>query len=285
MVTVKDFTSPIFPTWCPGCGDWGIWAAIKNALVGLNFEPHEVMIVYGVGCSGNMCSFINAYGFHGLHGRAIPVAEAIKIANHKLPVIVVGGDGDLLGEGLSHFITACRGNTDITVVLHDNQVYGLTTGQTAPTADKGYKSKTTPLGSIEIRLNPLVTAITQGATYVARGFAGDPNHLTKLIIDGVQHKGFSFINALQPCVSFNHIHTYPWYRERIYKLEDRGYIAKDSSSAYIKALEWGDHIPLGLFYKEEKDTFQDNLPQIKLKTLVEQDIKNISIEKSYREFI
>ncbi len=285
MVSVNDFTSPIFPTWCPGCGDFGIWASIKNALVSMDFEPHNVMMVYGVGCSGNMCSFINAYGFHGLHGRAIPVAEAIKIANHEIPVIVVGGDGDLLGEGLSHFITACRGNPNITVILHDNQVYGLTTGQTAPTSDKGFKSKSTPLGVIEVRLNPLVTAITQGATYVARGFAGDPTYTTKLIVDGIKHEGFSFVNVLQPCVSFNHIHTYPWYRERIYKLEEGNYTPHDSTKAYEKAIEWGDKIPLGLFYEENKDTYQDDLPQIKPLPLVKQNISNIDISELYKEFI
>src|SRR5579872_3009299 len=209
MVNLEDYTSPVFPTWCPGCGDFGIWASLKNALVSLQLEPYQVMIVYGIGCSGNMCNFINAYGFHGLHGRAIPVAEGVKIANNTLPVLVVGGDGDLLGEGLSHFITACRGNTDITVILHDNQVYGLTTGQASPTADKGLRTKSTPQGVIEVRLNPLVTAITQGATYVARGFAGDQILTTQLIAEAIRHKGFSFVNILQPCTTFNDMHTYP----------------------------------------------------------------------------
>lgn len=282
MATINDFTSPIFPTWCPGCGDWGIWAAIKNALVGMQYEPHQVMIVYGVGCSGNMCSFINTYGFHGLHGRAIPVAEGIKLANSDLPVLVVGGDGDLLGEGLSHFITACRGNPNITVILHDNQVYGLTTGQVSPTADKGDKGKSTPQGVIEVRLNPLVTAITQGATFVARAFAGDPAGTTSLITKGMQHTGFSFINVLQPCPTFNLTHTYPWYRERIYTIDSTP--QDDRDAAYLKAVEWGNRIPTGIFYQEKRDTYQDNLPQIQQKTLVSRDISNIDISGLFGEF-
>lgn len=286
MVSIKDYSSPIFPTWCPGCGDFGIYAAIKNALVELNYMPHNVVIVYGIGCSGNMCSFIYSYGFHGLHGRAIPVAEAIKIANHNVPVIVAGGDGDLFGEGLNHFVSACRGNPNITVLLHDNQVYGLTTGQAAPTSDKGFKAKSTPLGVIEIKLNPLALAITQGATFASRGFAGDIPHLTGLIVKAIQHKGLSFVDILQPCVTFNHEHTYPWYRERIYKLEDdKKYTPENSMKAYEKSIEWGDKIPIGVLYEEQRDTYQDDLPQIKTKSLVNHNIFNIDITDSMKEFI
>lgn len=285
MVTVKDYSSPNFPTWCPGCGDYGIWSAFKNGLVECEINPHEVVIVYDIGCSGNMCSFLYSYGIHGLHGRAIPLAEGIKIANSNIPVIVAGGDGGLLGEGLSHFINACRGNPNITVVLHDNQVYGLTTGQVSPTADKGTKSKSTPLGVVEVRLNPVALSITQGATFVSRGFAGDIPYLGSLIAKAIKHEGFSVVDILQPCVTFNQTHDHQWYRERIYKLEDEKYTPKDSTKAYIKSLEWGDKIPVGIFYEEDKETYQDNLPQIKKKPLIEHSIENIDITSSLKEFI
>lgn len=270
MSTINDFTG-YKPTWCPGCGNHGIGIALKSALVKLNLLPSDVTIVFGIGCSGNMNDFINAYAFHGLHGRTLPVAVGIKIANHKMPVIVVAGDGDFYGEGGNHFLHACRGNHNITVIVHDNRVYGLTTGQTAPTAQKGFKTKSTPNGIIEVPINPLILAMTQGASFVAQGFAGDTPFLVDLIKQGIEHQGFSLINILQPCVSFNKINTYDYYREKVYKLP-ADYQKDSLEQALVKAREQGkEKFPLGVIYQIKSPSFTDQLTQLSEKTLVERE--------------
>ncbi len=267
MSSVQDFTG-YRPTWCPGCGNHGIGVALKSALVKLDLNPSSVFVVFGIGCSGNMNDFLNAYGFHALHGRAIANAIGIKIANHQLPVIAVVGDGDCYGEGGNHFIHACRGNHDITVIVHNNSVYGLTTGQVAPTAQKGFKSKSTPTGIIETPFNPLALALTQGATFVAQAYAGNVPQMIEIIKQGIKHKGFSLINVLQPCVTFNKINTYHYYQERVYSLADD--YQKDSfDQALNKALEIKrEKFPLGVIYQVERPTFTDQLPQIKDEVLV-----------------
>lgn len=271
----NDYNTERRPTWCPGCGDFGIWAGVKGALAKQGLAPHEFVVVYGVGCSGNMTDFIKSYGFHSLHGRAVPNAEGIKLANHELPVIVVGGDGDLLGEGSGHLAHAARGNHDLTVIIHDNRVYGLTTGQAAPTASKGYKSKSTPGGIIEVGMNPLTLAMSQGATYVARGFAGDIPHLTQLISAGMTHKGFSVIDVLQPCVTFNKINTYQYFRERVYKLEDKGHDSNDRYVAYkLAELAEDEGIPIGLFYQNtDRPAYHEQVSSLKNGPLVKQEVK------------
>jgi 2-oxoglutarate ferredoxin oxidoreductase subunit beta len=222
-----------------------------------------------------MTDFIKSYGFHSLHGRGVPNAEGIKLANHKLPVIVVGGDGDLLGEGAGHLAHAARGNHDINVIIHDNRVYGLTTGQVAPTAKRGYKSKSTPKGIIEVGMNPLTLAISQGATFVARGFAGDIPHLTKLMVEGIKHKGFTVIDVLQPCVTFNKVNTYQYYRKLIYKLEEKGHDISKRETAY-KAAELPEQkgIPIGIFYKNTtRPPYHEQVEILKEKPLVGQPVK------------
>lgn len=283
MSSVQDFTG-YSPTWCPGCGNHGIGIAIKSALVKLNLNPSSVFVVFGIGCSGNMNDFLNAYGFHALHGRAIPNAIGIKIANHRLPVIAVVGDGDCYGEGGNHFIHACRGNHDITVIVHDNSVYGLTTGQVAPTAQKGYKSKSTPNGIIETPLNPLALALTQGATFVGQAYAGNVPQMIEIIKQGIKHKGFSLINVLQPCVTFNKINTYHYYQERVYSLADD--YQKDSfDQALNKALEIKrEKFPLGVIYQVERPTFTDQLPQIKGEVLIKKK-RFIDFDILIKEFI
>jgi 2-oxoglutarate ferredoxin oxidoreductase subunit beta len=272
-----------FPTWCPGCGNFGIWASIKNAFKNLKLNAEDLAVVFGIGCSGNMNDFIWVNSIHGLHGRAIPNAVGIKIANHNLPVVVIAGDGDCYGEGGNHFIHACRGNHDITVIVHDNRVYGLTTGQVAPTANKGYKSKSTPTGIIEVELNPTALAITQGASYVAQGFSGDISHLTTLIEDAIKHKGFSLVNVFQPCITFNKQTTYPWYRERVYKLDDK-YNNQDKSLAIQKSFEVLDKIPIGVLYKEERPVYTDSISQLKNETLVNKKL-DVDITKFTSDFI
>jgi len=261
MTNIQDF-SGYKPTWCPGCGNWGIIASIKTALGQLDLNPSSVAAVFGIGCSGNMNDFLNLYAIHSLHGRAIPSAIGIKLANHKMPVLAIVGDGDCYGEGGNHLIHACRGNHDITVIVHDNGVYGLTTGQAAPTAQKGYKSKSTPSGIIETSLNPLSLAITSGATFVAQTFAGDTTHMTAIIKQAFSHLGFSIVNVLQPCVTFNKINTYQYYLQKIYKLNG-GYDRKDIEQALKKALEVNqEKFPLGILYQIEKPVFHEQLPQL-----------------------
>lgn len=267
MTTIQDFTG-YNPTWCPGCGDWGIGIAISRALIQLGLNPSSVAAVFGIGCSGNMNDFLNVYAIHSLHGRAIPNAIGIKIANHKMPVIAIVGDGDCYGEGGNHLLHACRGNHDITVIVHDNGVYGLTTGQSAPTAPKGFKSKSTPAGILETPINPLALTITSGATFVAQSFAGDVLHTISMIKAGIEHKGFSIINILQPCVTFNKINTYQYYLQRVYKL-DESYKKEDFRTAVQKSLEINkEKFPLGIIYQVEKPSYTDQIPQLKENTLV-----------------
>jgi len=270
MSTIQDF-SGYNPTWCPGCGDWGIGIAIKQAFVQLGLDPSSVAVVFGIGCSGNMNDFLNAYAIHSLHGRAIPNAIGIKLANHKMPVVAIVGDGDCYGEGGNHLIHACRGNHDITVIVHDNGVYGLTTGQVAPTASKGFKSKSTPSGIIEIPINPLSLIITNGATFAAQSFAGDVNHVVAMIKAGIEHKGFSLINILQPCVTFNKVNTYQYYLQRVYKLSE-DYKKTDLKTALLKSLEMNEEkFPLGIVYETDRPSYTDQMPQLEKKTLVEKE--------------
>jgi len=283
MSTINDF-SGYNPTWCPGCGNWGIGVAIKQALVQLNLSPSKVGVVFGIGCSGNMNDFLNAYAIHSLHGRAIPNAIGIKLANHKMPVVAIVGDGDCYGEGGNHLIHACRGNHDITVIVHDNGVYGLTTGQVAPTALKGFKSKSTPSGIIEIPINPLSLAIGSGATFVAQSFAGDVNNAITMIKAGIEHKGFSLINILQPCVTFNKINTYQYYLQKVYKLP-LNYKKDNFKTAVEKSLEMNEEkFPLGIVYETDKPSYTDQLPQLEKKTLVEKE-RFSDFEKLMIDFI
>lgn len=266
------------PTWCPGCGNWGIGGALKSALTQTGHNPSSVFIVFGIGCSGNMNDFVNAYAIHSLHGRAIPNAIGIKLANHKLPVIVIGGDGDLYGEGGNHFLHACRGNHDIVVIAHDNRLYGLTTGQVSPTAQKGQISKSTPGGIIEKQLNPLTLALTQGATFVAQGFAGDVLQLIQLIKEAILHRGFSLVNVLQPCPTFNKKNTYEYYIKRVYKL-DKTHSPQNYQQALQKAEEpLSEKFPLGILYQVSRPTYHQEIKQLSQKTtLVEKSrFKNFS---------
>jgi len=268
MSNIQQF-SGYQPTWCPGCGNFARSQALKQALIELGFTPSSIIAVFGIGCAGNENDFLNAYAIHSLHGRAIPNAIGAKLANHKMEVIVITGDGDCYGEGGNHFLHACRGNHDITVIVSDNGVYGLTTGQTAPTSQKGFKTKSTPDGAIEVPINPLTLAISQGATFVGQGFVIELAHLKEIIKAGIKHKGFSLINVLQPCVTFNKINTYNYYRQHTYKLS-QDYDKKDINKAFKIAQEMTlkDKFPLGIIYEVNQPTFIDRLPQLKNKTLI-----------------
>lgn len=255
MVTKEQLESPHTPTWCPGCGNHLIWLCLKNALVHLGYPHEEYVIVYGIGCCSNMCNTLTLYGFEGLHGRAIPVAEAIKMVNPKLKVIVVAGDGDVLGEGLNHFITAIRGNHDVTLIIHDNRVYGLTTGQASPTSPKGYKAKSTPFGTIELPVNPVALALAADTTFVARGFSADPRQLTELMVEAIKHRGFSVLDVLQNCATFNKVNDVVWFKQHTYKAN---HDTTDKLAAFKVALD-EEKLATGIFYQETREAYDEDL--------------------------
>jgi 2-oxoglutarate/2-oxoacid ferredoxin oxidoreductase subunit beta len=248
-ISAKDFKFKVHPDWCPGCGDFSVLSAIQTALGELGLEPHKVAVVSGIGCSSNLPGFINTYGMHTLHGRSLPVATGLKMSNHALTVIATGGDGDGYGIGGNHFVHTARRNMDLTYVVMDNQIYGLTTGQCSPTSVKGAKTKTTPHGNVENPINPIPMAIVAGATYVARGYSAKQRHLVDLIKGAILHKGFSLVDVFSPCVTFNKDNTYQWFNKRIKILEENGHDPKDFHSAIDKGYQWGDEIPIGLFWK------------------------------------
>lgn len=281
--TEVSLRSPVFPTWCPGCGDFGIWSSLKKALSELAIPQEQLVIVFGVGCSGNMADFLRCYGFHALHGRALPNAEGIKLSNHKLKVIVIAGDGDTYGEGMGHFIAACRGNHDITLLVHDNEVYGLTTGQASPTMDKGRKTKSTPTGTIEVPVNPIALAVNSGATWVGRGFAGNIPYTTELIKLAIQHKGFSLLDVFQPCVTFNKVNTHIWYNERVYKIEG------ETNTDKLKAVQWtyeSEKLPIGVFYEDKNQkAYHEQVAALdEDQPLISQATNRVNLTNSLAEF-
>jgi len=280
MITLRDLEAPKKNTWCPGCGNFGILLAFKRALVELvesGYKREQMVMVSGIGCHGKMVNYVDINGFHGIHGRVLPLATGIKLANPRLSVIGFAGDADQYDEGWDHFSHAIRRNIDITLIVHDNQVLGLTTGQTTSTSLVGFKSKSTPFGSTTPPLNPVANALVSQATFVARGFAGDVPHLQRLVVEAVKHKGFGYIDVFQPCVTFNYINTYQWFRERVYKLEEEGHDYTDLQKALGKSFEFGDQLPIGIFYKEERPTYSDSLPQVRGRSVTEMPIENVDV--------
>jgi 2-oxoglutarate ferredoxin oxidoreductase subunit beta len=279
-ITVNDYIG-LKPAWCPGCGNFGILRALNKALVELHIEPHQILMVSGIGQAGKLPHYTKGNVFNSLHGRPIPPAVAAKIVNPELRVIAFSGDGDAYGEGGNHWLHAMRRNHEITYLVHDNQVYGLTKGQASPTSDPGYITRTTPYGLTE-SLNPVAIAIAAGASFVARGFAADIDHLAEMIKAGLNHKGFALIDILQPCVTFNKKNTFAWYRERVYKLGN-DYDPEDNAAAFAKSREWGDRIPIGIIYRELRPTYES---QLKLKEPpIRQKIEPENVEKLFEEFI
>jgi 2-oxoglutarate/2-oxoacid ferredoxin oxidoreductase subunit beta len=272
-LTLKDLESQVHPDWCPGCGDFGVLKSLKEAIVELGIPPHKVLVVSGIGCSSNLPGFIRTYGVHSLHGRSLPVATGAALANTDLHVVAVGGDGDGFGIGMGHFIHAMRRNLNLTYIVMDNEVYGLTTGQTSPTTMEGHKTKSTPRGNVEKPVQPLALAIVSGATYVARGFSAEQKQLTKLVAGAIAHRGFSLIDVFSPCVTFNKINTYPWFKERVYKLEDDGaYDPADRLAAIEKSLEFTPKVPIGLLYKTDRPIYEDSEPVLQKGPLVDQKL-------------
>lgn len=259
MVTKKDFESDFENKWCPGCGNFGILSAITDALVGLGIAPHQLLIVSGIGQAAKTPHFLQCNIFHGLHGRALPVATGAKIANHELTIIVNSGDGDCYGEGGNHFIHSVRRNIDILLLVHNNMVYGLTKGQASPTSNLGMTTQLQPHGVIMEPFNPLTVALSLGAGFVARGFSGNEEHLSRLIREGIKHRGFSLIDILQPCVSFNRINTFSWFKKRVYDLFETDHDQANYEKALELSREYDEKIPIGILYKKEKPTFTDRI--------------------------
>jgi 2-oxoglutarate ferredoxin oxidoreductase subunit beta len=285
MVALDDYKSDDPIAWCPGCGNHAILEAVKQALVELGMKPHDIAFVSGIGQAAKAPHYLRCNAFNGLHGRTLPVATGLKLANHELTVLAEGGDGDGYTEGGNHVIHALRRTVDINYLVHNNQVYGLTKGQTSPTSDLGFVSKTTPMGSLYPPLNPLLLAIAMNGSFVARGFSGEQDHLAQIIVEGIRHRGFAFIDILQPCVSFNKVNTFQWYKERIYNIrDDSAYDPLDRAQAFQRGQEWGEKIPIGVIYRTERPCLNDQQPAIKERSLVRQKIDPASFEKIFETF-
>jgi 2-oxoglutarate ferredoxin oxidoreductase subunit beta len=270
---ISTYESVVEPDWCPGCGDFGVLRALEIAAGKLGIRPQDMMVVSGIGCSSNLPGYIHTYGVHSLHGRAVAVASGIKLANHDLNVVITGGDGDGYGIGIGHFIHAMRRNLDLTYIVMNNQIYGLTTGQASPTTMKEMRTKSTPLGNLEMPINPVALGLVSGATYVSRGFSGENKHLAELIAGAIAHHGFSLVDVFSPCVTYNKLNTYDYFRKRVYKLEaEDGYDATNVATALERSFEWGDRIPIGVFYRDEQPTYDDSEPVLRNGPLVRQQM-------------
>lgn len=250
MATFKDFRNSVKPNWCPGCGDFSVQAAIQKACANVGLEPEELAVITGIGCSGRLSGYINSYGVHSIHGRALPMAQGVKMANQELTVIASGGDGDGYAIGMGHTIHSIRRNIDLTYIVMDNQIYGLTKGQTSPSSAHGFVTKTTPHGSIEKNVSPLELAITSGATFVAQSFSSDIKELTAIIEAAINHKGFAFVNVFSPCVTYNKVNTYDWFKENLVSLNDiEGYDNKDKKQALNTVVEHNGLVT-GIIYQD-----------------------------------
>lgn len=276
MPSLEDYRGQT-PAWCPGCGNFGILKAFKEAVLELGIEPYQFTIVSGIGQAGKFPHYLKCNTFNGLHGRTLPVATGIRLANHDMLVIAVAGDGDCYGEGGNHLIHAIRRNINVKLFVHDNQIYGLTKGQASPTSMHGIVTKNQPFGALSWELNPMAFAVAMDCSFVARGFAGDTDHLKFLMKEAITHKGFALLDILQPCVTFNKINTYEWYRRRIYHIE-RGYNPEDRFEAFKRAIQWDDKIPIGIIYRNKRLTFEEQVPVIKDVPLVRQPMDREKIK-------
>lgn len=283
-VTIDDYAEDFENKWCPGCGNFGILQAMKQAMVALEMPPQKLLIVSGIGQAAKTPHFLKCNAFHGLHGRALPVATGAKIANHRSHILVNMGDGDCYAEGGNHFLHAIRRNVDLTLVVHNNRVYGLTKGQASPTAVPGMVTPAQPGGVIENSFDALSVALALGCGFVARGFSGAVDHLSELIQKGLQHRGLSLIDVLQPCVSFNRLNTNQWYAKRVYHIEKTDSSPADMSEAQERVREWGDRIPIGIFYKEDKPAFTDQIAVLKRQTLYKRRYRAERLKKLLESF-
>lgn len=274
MATFKDFRNNVKPNWCPGCGDFSVQAAIQKAAANVGLEPEDVALITGIGCSGRLSGYVNSYGVHAIHGRALPLAQGVKMANKDLTVIASGGDGDGYAIGMGHTIHALRRNMNMTYIVMDNQIYGLTKGQTSPSSAPGFITKTTPKGNIEQNVAPLELALSSGATFVAQGFSNDIKGLTKMIEDAIQHDGFSFVNVFSPCVTYNKINTYDWFKEHLTSLDEiEGYDTSNKQQAIQTVLEY-DSLIKGIVYQDtETPSYESQIEDLESTPLAHQSLE------------
>jgi 2-oxoglutarate ferredoxin oxidoreductase subunit beta len=284
------WSTSVEPTWCPGCGNFAILKALKQALVELKLRPDQVCVVAGIGQAGRMAHHLGSNYLHGLHGRALAHALGVKLANHELRVIAIGGDGDMYAEGGNHLMHAFRRNPRIACFVHNNGVYGLTKGQAGPTSTPGVVTKGTPQGTLVPAFNPLLAALGVNASFVARGFAGDMPHLARLMIEALTHKGFGFLDILQPCVTYNAVNTYAFYRERVYDLAGEGHDPSDLKQALSRAIEWPgtggeqSRIPVGVFFRAHRPAYEELLPSLRHGPLVRRVTNPKKLDAAIEEF-
>lgn len=277
----KDFATDAAPWWCPGCGDFGVLRALQMAAAELNLDPAQTVLVAGIGCSGKIGDYFRSYSMHVVHGRTMPVATGIKLANRDLTVIAAGGDGDGYGIGLNHFIHAARRNVNITYIVMDNQVYGLTKGQTSPTTHFGAKTSTSPGGATDRPIKPLRMALVAGVTYLAQGFSGDPKHLAQLIKGAIQHRGFALVNCYSPCVTYNKFNTYDWYKERLINLDDDESYDPGNWQAALNTVIEKEDLVTGLIYRAtDVPAFEDLLPGFGPEPVARQELQRDAAEWS-----
>ncbi|WP_100330982.1 2-oxoacid:ferredoxin oxidoreductase subunit beta [Bacillus xiapuensis] len=273
MVTFKDFRNDVKPNWCPGCGDFSVQAAIQRAAANIGLTPEKLAVISGIGCSGRISGYIHSYGLHGIHGRALPIAQGVKLANKDLTVIAAGGDGDGFAIGMGHTIHAMRRNIDLTYIIMDNQIYGLTKGQTSPRSAAGFKTKSTPQGAIESALSPMELALASGATFVAQSFSRDLKELTAIIEAGIQHKGFSVINVFSPCVTYNKINTYDWFKEHLTSLSSIEDYDSSNREMAMNVLMEKEGLVTGIIYHDkEKPSYQEMIHGYAEEPLASQDL-------------
>ncbi|GAB2722503.1 2-oxoacid:ferredoxin oxidoreductase subunit beta [Paenibacillus thermoaerophilus] len=288
MATMKDFRNNVKPNWCPGCGDFAVQAAIQRAAANVGLEPEQLAIVSGIGCSGRISGYINAYGLHGIHGRALPIAQGLKMANRELTVIASGGDGDGFAIGMGHTVHAIRRNIDITYIVMDNQIYGLTKGQNSPRSAQGFiNAKYSPQGSIEPALSPLEMALAAGATFVAQSFSSNLKQLTAVIEAALKHNGFSFVNIFSPCVTFNKVNTYEWFKENIVDLDEiPDYDPTNRAAAMAKIMETNGMLTGLIYQNKEKVSYENLVPNFPKEALCKQplEISEEDFQKLLAEF-
>jgi 2-oxoglutarate ferredoxin oxidoreductase subunit beta len=282
MVSIEDYGE--FETaWCPGCGNFALLEGVKRGLVAAGLAPHRVLFVSGIGQAAKAPHYLNANVFDGLHGRALPVATGAKLANPELTVIIESGDGCCYGEGGNHFLAALRRNIDVTMIVHDNQIYGLTKGQASPTSEEGHVTKAQPHGALLERFNPIAVAVGMHAGFVARSFTGDVEHLAEMVRLATAHRGFALVDVLQPCVSFNRVNNFAWYKKRCYTLPAE-YDPRDHGEAVKKAYEWGDRIPIGVIYVNDRPPFDKHFPVLKDGPLAGRDVDRAALAEVLERF-
>jgi 2-oxoglutarate ferredoxin oxidoreductase subunit beta len=291
MIETRAWSSTAETTWCPGCGNFGILTALRQALTTLKFEPTQVVVVAGIGQAGKTAHYLGCNYLHGLHGRALAHALGVKLSNHALKVVAIGGDGDMYSEGGNHLLNAFRRNAGITCLVHDNGVYGLTKGQSGPTSSLGYVTKNVPEGTRIPAFNPLATGLAMNGTFIARGFAGDTRHLSRLLAEALSHRGFGFVDILQPCVTYNHVNTLQWYKERVYDLAASGHDPSSFEKARQRALEWPNakgedtRIPIGVLYRAERPVYEESIPALRKQPLVQSRFDPADVRKAAGEFL